>query len=990
MATEYGIISRQTVNDIATAIREKNEDADIMYPSQMPAAIRAINGNGSGGVSGPVTDAQVSLTDTEDGLTLKQKNDVELAKAKLQAKYRSPVAEQILRSSGISSSSNVVTVEQDLLTEGTTAQAFEIGRPVSPDRIIINSIASPTSRSYPGCKRLYEGVSYERDCADTTYPGGPDINTLSFADIAIRIDTSDGMWSNYEGLLGFYSLDPDSPYSIWENTDEVKEYIAALKECGYMDIKDTRAYAIRLEIDSDSGDLEIGDTTVYVSSIGVNGDAGDKQFQNELFFGETCLYREAVRGVSVSGNAGDVIPVPGLFHRTVVQGALEGIEVFFKPYFFGDSPDVLSGQTSFTMLDLGAYDEYFSVDIENETITLKEDISDPVLWLYACTPKTYKVALPPWCPSFSFKQYAGLAQKRTEYSNDENSTDDDVRMEGSHYPDANYAIQIFAEIALTNGLLQCHYIPVGYCSSSDYHDRYFTGAYENILRYSYVSDDFDMGRSANMANMNALSILEDTLFDTETHTIDHKFNEQIDTTGKYPYAEITKTYGNAIPIVNILKSTGDLHDELIERELTNAGGLRIRYMYKYLKFDDIATSDISIDFEHAARMLPHHRYLFANCAGDGKLSGGKINFELTGDLSSLTTSRLDISNSGSIYGLIYENQTDTEVEVGLRMSIANETFMGGYGTSAAPRLLDLSLMFGENNPDETESIKAIVIQSSGNTNFADTGYFQNNVIAIRSRKDAYNPKLYDSAINEDSAILPVPLAIRNLPGYGAEFMGARNYVDWSRGIYHQEVGIVRINSKNNKAGDVVALVNSIPDSYCLVSPSDVFSCSATLIKINHGYTDGFNYDPAAEIWQVEEEEPVEEPVENVDEGDSGEYGAYGGDGYGNTPHVVDFYRKMHVRQDYLDPSLTINYNPNASIVLPNDIQLKQDSSYVIYKLASPVDIDISKYIKTNRLKLDNYLYTETEAAPHRAGHSTILEIARSDLVEYKTRTPKSS
>jgi len=981
-----GFIDTNILSDTADAIREQTGESGTIKPTMFASKVRSLQaGTGS---SGPVTDDKVTLTTTEDALTLKQENAVQIAKARIQSKYKGAVNDQILRASGINSSANVINIRPSLLAQGDSDDAVEIAQPTTPERIVINSVVAPTERSYPGCRGLNAVYAYNRDSADNTYPGGPDVDMLSFADIAIRVDTPDSLWMNYEGLLAFYSLNPDSPYSIWEDTPEVREYIAALKENGYMDIKDTRAYAIRSEVPSAEKNFDS-----EAVSVMVDPDHPDMQFQNELIFGETCLYVEEVKGIELAGRKkGDVIPVPGLLSRTVVDEDTEEetTEVYFRPYFTNDYYDAFSA-----IIIKDFYEDYFTVDVENETITLIRDANTfnvGTLWLYAAKQKTYKVALPPWCPSFPFKHIASLATRRVSgWKNDEyDSSDALVELNRGDLGVHNIAVQVFAEIALANGLLDCHYIPVGYCSVTNYRDLEFDGSYENILRYSYVLDDHDMGRSANIANNSAINALENMLLDSESRSM--SYEDSLELANKYPYAEIEKTYSAVASPINLLKSANEVYSSLVASELTTQNGVTIERDISgdYLKIRGQATAAITIPFGENIKLLPHHRYIFSNfSATTPAFEDTYISCELTGDTSQLTISQYVYGSplASSAGTRLVVNNTDNEISIGARVVIKTNKSMSSY--KIAPRLLDLTLMFGENCENEVEQITALVSYGY-KFDYLTTSYRQDNIISIRAREVPYEGHEdweYPGAesANFESAALPVPMAIRKLPGYGMSFMGARNYVDWEKGIYHQSVGVAKINVKNNKANDVVALINSIPDSYCLVTPfkyeEGVSDWSALLVKINHGYTDGFNYDPTSEYWNPEEEESGEESAE------------FGTSGYEDTEN--DMYAKMQDRGEYLDPALTpfINYKPNASITLPVDIPV-ETCVYVIYKLATPIDIDVSQYIKTNRLKLNDFLYVDTERMNGTKGFFWLQDYYprgsnSQKMVEYKVKTPKS-
>ena len=289
-------------------------------------------------------------------------------------------------------------------------------------------------------------------------------------------------------------------------------------------------------------------------------------------------------------------------------------------------------------------------------------------------------------------------------------------------------------------------------------------------------------------------------------------------------------------------------------------------------------------------------------------------------------------------------------------------------------------MYGENYANEVSDLTSLIISASS-LNYLDTSYRQDNLVVIHARDNYFNT--YSSVINDSSAKLPIPMAIRKLPGYGASFMGESNYVDWNEGIYHQSVGVVKLNSKNKKANDAVALINSIPDSYCLVTPINNNNTSAVLVKINHGYTDGFNYDPSAPYWVAEPPEPSDDPEE--------EYTGYS-DEYG-VDSESDMYAKMQYRMWDLDPTITPfkNYKPNACIMLPFDIDRYADV-YAIYKLATPIEIDISQYIKTNRLAINQHLFAETEEFPNGSQALDRLSLYRGSkkLVDYTVKTPKSS
>jgi hypothetical protein len=282
-------------------------------------------------------------------------------------------------------------------------------------------------------------------------------------------------------------------------------------------------------------------------------------------------------------------------------------------------------------------------------------------------------------------------------------------------------------------------------------------------------------------------------------------------------------------------------------------------------------------------------------------------------------------------------------------------------------------------------------------------YRQENLTSIANRGTSVVTNAHGTNIaypNVTKSTFVIPAAITSLPGYGAAFMGERNYIDWKKGVYYQTVGVLDITEKNCKKGSVIALpfasCNQEDPRYnmCILVKKPKTETSITesnydalLLEVKPGYTDGYDY-TSCPFYISDESEESDDPSGGDEYGDSGssEYGGYdsgygGYGGYGYNEGTIPVFR-----EDEMDEYLAsrINYRPHGCLILPEDVEVGSR----IYYLFAPIlygrgmEIDVSKYTKNRLLAVEENNYLTTEGGPYSSSYD--IDIAK--MVEYNVRT----
>jgi len=818
------------------------------------------------------------------------------------------------------------------------------------DRLSINRVIAPTYESYPGHIVGEErGIDidngsiqpYEifRPEDDTTIEDlRPDIGTLSFADVTIRVDNADSKfyqesfaWENISDLLKFYSLDPDSQYSIWPQTDQTTATVNVRKQLGYMELKDTRAYAIWSEFDG----------------------------ANSISFGETSIYHEQVKCVKIVGNIGDVIELPDLVAKTS-----NGDSTYVKSYF-GEGYLTIDQYNTSASSGVSAVSQSTAVgtiDADNKTITLTANVrdDDDYYLLYMCEPHDYKLALPSHAPAI---------EANKDFGNE-------------------IAFVVRAEIALKNGLLYCHYVPSNYRACAD-------GVYNSVgwpknrlLDVSYMTRAMSDGNEIDALDTSLASadvLCTDNHLDVKCRV---KTKTDAETLGNdpYKYAEIEKTYGVSEVGMQIaplgVYGTGPattLHEE---------NGITISKCDTMLVASGTASDavDFAVYDGEAITLRAGHDYLVINGMGWGaanlNYSGNRVDvygdFKIHRDTNWVEVKGLEsvsadlqprlvefdaVDDSTGVYltdGLpdghgvngkpgvrhteygasqvsdepdyvygtlnaifIPAQQTDTQItlsyhiEKGVQFDAPIQTTgkRAGYFESNThaimPLVLDASIMYGFRRDQyardpiswlQTNVLPNLSVRiGTSSRRWSGKGgkylrsincvnkpiYRQENLMRIIS---GYTTTTNISKATVSKYVFTIPTAILSLPGYGAAFMGECNYVDWKAGTYHQRVGVIDITEKNCKKNSVIAL----PFASCVQEDPRYNMCilvkkpkteitesnyDALLLEVKPGYTDGYDYENCP--YYISDESGESGETSGGDEyGDSGgsEYGEYGDSG----------------------------------------------------------------------------------------------------------------